>query len=249
MITAYFFSRRYAIVTVIYMALTFGVVITFWADTPVKAVIYVAVVSTTALIAAVVVIMREHQARLVDQLYSASTTDWLTGLLNRRAFESAFARELQRAARSELALSLVCFDLDHFKECNDQYGHAAGDLVLQRFAALVQLRCQPGDLVARVGGEEFAIVLFDTAASDAADAVNAFGRELIETDVPGEPSIRFSAGIASPIGDVEPGEVMLAADRALYAAKRSGRERVARWDGGHVCLGPVRYGAALPAAA
>ncbi len=248
-IAAYFLPRREVVIALAWMTVTYGIALVFWADVTLKMVMFEGIVSTVSLMAAVVVVTREHQERLVGQLRVVSTTDSLTGLLNRRAFESAFEREVSRAQRTQLSLSLVCFDLDHYKEHNDRHGHAAGDRVLRDFAALLRAHRRDSDVVARIGGEEFVLLLFDTSRAQARQLAENLGRELLST-ADGDGVVTFSAGIAELQAGTPPDELLLAADRALYAAKAAGRSCVACWDGAApITVGPRDYAQPQPHAA
>ena len=107
----------------------------------------------------------QWQQAMVDALVELSSRDALTGLSNRRAFEMALAREVDRVARSGESALLLTLDIDHFKRVNDRWGHAAGDQVLRAVARALLESVRPMDLVARVGGEEFAIILPNCASS------------------------------------------------------------------------------------
>ncbi len=125
------------------------------------------------------------------------------------------------------------FDLDHFKQVNDRYGHAAGDRVLRDFAALLRRELRNGDTLARVGGEEFAVVLFGVDRDDAVAFSERIGRELQARGSGDTPPLSTSAGVAALTeADPSPEALMLVADRALYAAKAAGRRRVAVWEDG-----------------
>lgn len=158
------------------------------------------------------------------------STDMLTGVLNRRAFFDFGEAVRAHAARQGRSVPLAMLDLDHFKTLNDTHGHAAGDLALQVFATTCRDCLRPYDLFARIGGEEFAILLVDTSP-EAAWAVLERLREAVEAielDVKGEVlSLTVSLGLAviPPQGSLE--FALSQADRALYRAKHEGRNRLA----------------------
>jgi diguanylate cyclase (GGDEF)-like protein/PAS domain S-box-containing protein len=164
---------------------------------------------------------------------SASHTDHLTGLCNRRAFFEAAELEMLRRQKAPRPLTLILVDADHFKAVNDQHGHPAGDAVLRHLATSMQSAFRPVDVVARIGGEEFAIMLPSTGLVDAEAAAGRLRRH-IET----RPTIyegrligcTVSIGVAT-MDDQLSGldELMKRADLALYAAKRGGRNRVHCW--------------------
>jgi diguanylate cyclase (GGDEF)-like protein len=130
-------------------------------------------------------------------------------------------------------LALATFDLDHFKQINDRYGHAEGDHVLQDFAALLKRELRGGDTLARVGGEEFAVVLFGVGLSDGVAFAARIGYELQRIGAAQGRKLSTSAGVAAlSHGERNPPALLLAADRALYAAKAAGRRRVAVWEDG-----------------
>lgn len=165
-----------------------------------------------------------------ENLLKASTTDHLTGVANRKAFFDAAEIELRRDKRSPRPISLIVLDADHFKRINDTYGHPAGDTVLRHLAQTMKTQLREMDVVARIGGEEFAILLpssnLETAKAVAerirteigASTVSVDGRDIHYT---------VSLGICTVDGDVKELDDMLKqADQALYAAKRNGRDRV-----------------------
>jgi diguanylate cyclase (GGDEF)-like protein len=156
-------------------------------------------------------------ARTRDELEHLASTDDLTGLANRRRFRQELARELAGAGRFGRAVSLLLLDLDGFKGVNDRYGHDRGDEVLKTIAALLTRRTRGGDLVARVGGDEFALLLPGTSADEAADLALRLDKSIAARV--GDVGIRASVGVASyPATD---GDQLLAeADRRLYAEKR-----------------------------
>ncbi|MEO7975450.1 MAG: GGDEF domain-containing protein, partial [Thermoanaerobaculia bacterium] len=158
--------------------------------------------------------------------------DGLTHLWNRGAIEDILRRELERSRRDGNSLALIFLDLDHFKQINDSFGHAAGDLVLAGAAARLRLCCRPFDALGRYGGEEFLVVLPHAGLDEAMIVAERFRSALHETPFAGdnlEPaSVTVSQGVvaASGVGESAAGELIAAADRALYRAKSAGRDRI-----------------------
>ena len=166
-----------------------------------------------------------------DELEAQANTDQLTGLANRRRFASTGSAELTRSHRYTRPLSLLAVDIDFFKRINDRYGHDGGDAVLQRIAGLLRETVRDQDLVARMGGEEFAVVLPEIDlehARLAAERMRAKVAAMTITMPNGESMvITASFGVATASPDDEDIHVVLQhADRALYRAKESGRNRV-----------------------
>jgi diguanylate cyclase (GGDEF)-like protein len=168
-----------------------------------------------------------ESVRLHAAVRSLTVTDELTGLHNRRFFESELRREADRSRRYGRDIALVMIDVDHFKAYNDSFGHRAGDEALRHVAlnlvAAVQRRL---DAVSRYGGEEFAVLLAET---DREGALQVAGRIRRAVESSGEflRPLTISAGVASLRGEAaEPEELVLRADRALYRAKAEGRNRV-----------------------
>jgi diguanylate cyclase (GGDEF)-like protein len=168
--------------------------------------------------------------------------DGLTGLANRRCFNEAIERELQRAARNGLPLSLIMVDIDNFKTFNDQYGHPAGDTCLCAVSAAVQgvLR-RPDDMAARYGGEEFAILLPETDTAGAVQIVGDMQAAVRALAIRHEAGplgvVTLSAGVASWSSGrliATPGWLVEAADAALYEAKAQGRNTFTVHPGGNV---------------
>jgi len=168
---------------------------------------------------------------IVDALCDISSKDGLTGLVNRRSFEMALAREVDRVARAGEAALLLLLDIDHFKAVNDTYGHGAGDLVLKAVADAVAQSVRPMDLVARVGGEEFAIILPNCAShvgAAVAQRVRERVAELRIATAPGQTlSLTISLGGAFAPQWVRSSPLLWTerADRQLYRAKAEGRNR------------------------
>jgi diguanylate cyclase (GGDEF)-like protein len=180
----------------------------------------------------------KEKERLAQELEAANTkltslalTDGLTGLHNHRAFQSALTRELARADRERSPLSLVVLDADHFKQVNDTHGHPVGDAVLGKLAEILQRTIRVSDLAARVGGEEFALLLPDTDAEGALVVAERARSAVAQTVMQGpatEFQLTISLGIAMTRGPGCRGReraLYEAADTALYAAKQAGRNR------------------------
>ncbi len=163
----------------------------------------------------------------LEQERMLSQTDGLTGLFNRRYFDSRFAERLGPALAGGPVLALILFDLDHFKNVNDTYGHAGGDETLREFAKVLRSSARDQDVVARFGGEEFAILIAGNSIH-AARAVAARVLERVRARVAvGALRTTTSGGIAlCPVDGTTMDELIRSADRALYAAKRSGRNRI-----------------------
>jgi diguanylate cyclase (GGDEF)-like protein len=154
-------------------------------------------------------------------------TDGLTGLWNRRAFNRRLSEEWCRLSRSQEPISLLMIDMDAFKRINDDFGHPAGDAVLAQAARIIQQAVRQNDVVARLGGEEFSVVLSDTGL-DAALAVAEKVRVALQDASWPHRAVTASIGVASvvPSSKVNPNALVARADRALYAAKQQGRNQV-----------------------
>jgi diguanylate cyclase (GGDEF)-like protein len=184
------------------------------------------VTGTLGVLGILMTTLRGQVDRLVSQLAAAARTDSLTQLANRRELEQRFAAELERSTRTARPLSIVVLDLDWFKEYNDRFGHSAGDRVLVLLAQALNRATRTSDVVARLGGEEFGVLAPETDETEAyllserlrAEVRTAFARETEKMTI--------SCGVASfPIHGITSGELLHAADRALYEAKESGRDR------------------------
>lgn len=164
------------------------------------------------------------------ELSRLAATDSLTGSPNRRYFNETANREVERVRRFGASASVVMIDLDHFKSINDNFGHAIGDRVLCEFARACNERLRPTDVLARLGGEEFAVLLPGADAAGGMKVAELLRRTVAETTIDdGSAGINVtcSAGVAEILrSDPSIDETLRRADTALYAAKRGGRNRV-----------------------
>jgi two-component system cell cycle response regulator len=171
------------------------------------------------------------EAAFHEEIYRLTITDGLTGIANRRAFEERIKVEVYRALRYARPLSLVMFDLDHFKKVNDSYGHMAGDHVLKTVASTVGSRIRAYDAFARYGGEEFALLLPETSKAGAAQVAEEIRVSVANTQFIFEDRVipvTVSMGVAEVVPEFRTHyELVKAADACLYGAKRDGRNRVA----------------------
>jgi diguanylate cyclase (GGDEF)-like protein len=170
-----------------------------------------------------------RRVALEADLRVQASTDALTGLVNRRAFMERFAHELARSQRHGPSPTLLMLDIDHFKKINDKHGHPAGDVVLAHLAQLLKSSVRNVDIIGRIGGEEFAVVLVETNAATAAPVIERLLERLRNTTVTlaDATTLKFTASIGST-------EILWAdtidtaiqrADEALYTAKKTGRDR------------------------
>jgi diguanylate cyclase (GGDEF)-like protein len=163
------------------------------------------------------------------RLEREADADPLTGLANHRAFHARLNTEVERAQRYGRPLSLACLDVDGFKDVNDHFGHQAGDRVLSEVGARLSAVARSADLVARIGGDEFALLLPETTA-EAAEAVARRAHELIRVDLAGPgPSVTVSIGICDLEHASSAQALVSLADGALYGAKDHGRDAVWRY--------------------
>ena len=236
LVAAYFLGRGEVAANVAFVVAACAVALVFWVDPVLRLAMFLAVLAIVGVVTAVVLVLREQVLALVMRLRMLASHDSLTGALTRGAFEQRLDAELARAQRTGGPLALVVFDVDHFKAINDRFGHAAGDDALREIGDAVNAAVRRSDVFGRLGGEEFALVLPDTDMAGAALTADKLRRRLGERAVAG-PAVTVSFGVAEVhdgTGDAR--EMFDEADRALYAAKRAGRDRVVCSDE----LGPAR---------
>lgn len=204
-----------------------------WAE----AALHVTLASDSGAVDGVVAVVRDmtEQKDLQDKLASLASTDGLTGLANRRTFDERLAEEWARAKRDGTQLSLLLIDVDHFKKFNDHYGHLAGDGCLRALGRILSTHARrPADLAARYGGEEFAVLLPNTGADGCAEVGEAIRQALhdlamLHAQNPPSRLVTASVGAATSLpsqATTDCSTLVAAADRALYAAKDSGRDRL-----------------------
>ncbi|MFD2164899.1 diguanylate cyclase [Thalassotalea euphylliae] len=174
-----------------------------------------------------------YQSRLkeaMDELERASRIDGLTQIYNRRFWEESLSREFCRCERYKTAMSLILFDLDHFKRLNDTYGHQCGDMVLEQTAACIKSLLRDADIFGRYGGEEFAIILPETRLPGAAEVAERVRKKVAEQEFVFEGDriqVSISLGVAELSDEHQRYEqVISSADNELYRAKSMGRNQI-----------------------
>lgn len=171
--------------------------------------------------------LKEH----IERLTLLQGQDALTGLVNRRGFDQTMAMEVERSSRFKTPLTLCIMDLDNFKAVNDTYGHPCGDTVIKAMASILLDEMRMIDTAARIGGEEFALLLPGTGLTRAMVLLRRIQAIVRETEIPCEAAtlrMTMSMGVASYRGKLAPDPVklMAEADKALYQAKRDGKNRI-----------------------
>lgn len=193
------------------------------APSTVRAISWVSFVWIMGLIVVVIQRLATERRRALAAMTALASTDALTGLPNRRHFMTAAARLLATAHDEGRPCTLMLFDVDHFKSVNDVYGHDAGDRVLGGIAAAMRSTCRSDDLIARLGGEEFVILMLGASALHAQYIASELASRLRDI----EPvAVTASFGVVeAKVGELEIGDLLVRADVALYQAKRTGRNR------------------------
>jgi diguanylate cyclase (GGDEF)-like protein len=225
---AYFFGRLATAAQVALVSLSYAVVLAIVQPGDVATSRWISTVGLVVGAAVVVRLLSERIAALLTSLGAAANTDSLTGLANRLAFEDAFRRESARASRDGSHFALLLADLDQLKGINDQFGHQAGDEAICEVASVLRETLRGADFAARVGGDEFAVLLPETGAEGARVLGERLSHALCER-APTARCLGLSFGVAVP---AQPGapldDVMRAADEALYRSKKANASRSAR---------------------
>ena len=174
---------------------------------------------------------RDPETAYHEAIYQLVMCDGLTRIFNKRKFDEEHRKEFERARRHDRPLSLIFFDLDHFKQINDTHGHLCGDFVLQQVARLVQTYLRSEQVFARVGGEEFVILSPEIGLPGAVLLSEKLRRRMADERLSyGDVDIRltcsFGVAILDPLTMTTPRDLYQAADEAMYSSKRSGRNRV-----------------------
>jgi diguanylate cyclase (GGDEF)-like protein len=168
-----------------------------------------------------------NHARLFAQTQQQALTDVLTNCFNRRFFEMQLERDMHLATRMRQPVSLILLDVDNFKKVNDTFGHDAGDMALRQLANSLREELRGVDTAARYGGEEFAVILPQASVEGAMAVAERLRARIEKTEVPGVGFITASFGVATyPLHATSRDMLVNTADRALYNAKHSGRNRV-----------------------
>lgn len=169
-----------------------------------------------------------YNAQLFSSLEHLAITDGLTGLYNHRYFHDRLEEEIERTLRGGKAFSLLICDVDYFKKYNDTFGHLSGDTFLKRIAKIIEQSARRPDVVARYGGEEFAVILVDCEIREAEVIAQRIRQavEKIGVDANANPIVTISIGVSSFTGKEIKEQIIESADKALYKAKKYGRNRV-----------------------
>lgn len=225
---AYYFKRRVLAVQVVIVLGAYAGALALVHPGAAGTSRYVSVSGLVVGAAIVVRMLSERGERLVAELRLAARTDPLTGLANRRGLEAAFANEAAHEARSGRPFALLVFDLDRFKQLNDEHGHKAGDRALVEVTTILRAHTRDIDTAARTGGDEFALLLSDTHAAGAEQTLRRLEREINEhARTAGWPA---GVSLGSAVSDADGSDMdalMRHADMRLYAMKRENHARLA----------------------
>ncbi len=224
--SSYFFTKRESAAQIAYVGVAYGALLSARPPSSGVPAWWIVGMGTLLVAAILIAAMRERVELLITQLYDAARTDPLTKISNRRGFRELLDLELERARRGQSPMTVLVGDIDHFKEVNDRSGHHVGDAALARVARLLEQGKRQIDGAARVGGEEFALILPDTDGQGGFVIAERLRCDLREEFSGDTVAITISFGVASyPQHGGTAASLLRAADEALYAAKESGRNR------------------------
>lgn len=224
--TTFFFGRRGAVVVVACVGVAHAITLLALPAASSYPGRWVDVMVSVSVVAAVILMLLRRNDMLIDQLAEEARTDALTGLLNRRGFDELALLELAHARREARPIAVVMFDIDYFKRVNDEWGHETGDRVLVRIGELLAMHSRDIDVAARVGGEEFVVLLPGCNSLDAELFAERIRGALATDGSEGLPSVRVSAGVMAAFAPNDVEALLAGADAALYSAKRAGRDRI-----------------------
>ncbi len=222
----YFFTRTQVVAQLGVVAATYAAVLVAIRPEAVAFTRWFITVGMVVAAAALVHVLKRRNDDLVARLTHAARSDPLTGLLNRQGFTERFELELERARRTAQPLALVLGDLDGFKTLNDRFGHPAGDVALTHVGQVLGAARRKIDTAARIGGDEFALILPATDADgafDLAERLRGGVSRVLHND--GDPATMSFGVVEFPLHGATPETLVHAADRALYDAKELGRDR------------------------
>jgi diguanylate cyclase (GGDEF)-like protein len=226
LVAAYFFQRRDVLLNFALVCASFSAALAFWVPVDDGSLImFLDTVMAVGVVATLVFMLKTQVSRLVTGMHKASTTDALTGVLNRGAFQQRLDDAL--AATNQEPLVLALLDLDHFKLVNDRHGHPAGDRALRRFCEIVQAEARLDDALGRLGGEEFGLLLAGTDLDGAHSFADRLRATVARETAGGEVGLTVSIGLSESGPETTSEDLLRSADVALYSAKGAGRNRVA----------------------
>ena len=226
MFAAYFLAVRQLVAQTVFIAAVYPLALASMGGDDDLAQHWLLTIWTIIVVGVFIAVLRQRMHALIGQLESAASTDPLTKLLNRRGFNDVFDLELERSRRSGRPCALLMGDLDHFKRVNDLFGHPAGDERLRKFAKLLLAGKRRIDAAARMGGEEFALLLPETDEHGAYVIAERLRHSVSDAFAPEQVALTVSFGVAAYPNHGATGDQLLqAADQALYVAKELGRDR------------------------
>ncbi len=243
----FFLGRRGAVAILITIAVAHAFVLLELPAGRGYAARWVDVMVPSCIVAFVIVRLRALGEELLGRLAAEARVDSLTGLLNRRGFEERAALAMAMAEREGSPMALAMFDIDHFKQVNDAFGHEVGDRVLARTGRLIERQARETDVVGRFGGEEFVVLLSGSDLAAAQSFAERVRGSLAAVPPPGLPCVKVSVGVDAGRPAVGVQDLRRRADEALYGAKRAGRDQTVVFGGGEeaTAMGMFRSGGAL----